>query len=70
MGDGATELGGARLPKDVTMLTKLRALVNSQVTLDRCACRAVGLPRRWSLGLVSEMVAWIGRTKRFTLFTL
>ena len=36
-----------------------------QVMLGECACRAVGLPYRSSLGLAREMVAWIGRTKRF-----
>jgi hypothetical protein len=46
---------------------KLLTLVNSEATLERFACRAVGLPCRSSPGLARDMVAWIGPMKRFTL---
>jgi hypothetical protein len=36
--------GRARLPNGLIILTKLPALMNSNAVLDRCACRAMGLP--------------------------
>jgi hypothetical protein len=53
LGGGARRgliFGGARLPNGLRILTELLSLLNSRVTLDRCACRAAGLPRCKSSG--------------------
>ena len=40
-----------------------------KATQERYARRAVGLPCRSSLGLLPEIVKWVGQMERFTLFT-
>jgi len=54
-------------PEESRVFPERLTLAYSKATLDRSACRAVGLPCRSSLVLESEMVAWILQTKRFTL---
>jgi hypothetical protein len=41
-----TQFGGARLPNDLTILTKVLTLVSPTAALDRWACRAADLPWR------------------------